>query len=207
MTPSVRHPFRAEIILRRAEGVKQKGIAERMATSVTSVNRASQRFEQHRVGGLISAPGPGRKRRIHPAIVDKVVSGASQTPPGGTRERSRTMARTTGHSHLMVERTGRGKQLKPYRINTFKPSQDANLEKEFRNVIDPYVDPPKRPSSCFARVHRCQVSIGYLPVGCADARRRIGCPSGTGPPWLVRAGTGNRCASRTQRILRCSASL
>jgi len=31
----------------------------------------------------------------------------------------------------MVERTGRGKQLKPYRINTFKRSQDAKLEKEF----------------------------------------------------------------------------
>lgn len=139
-----------------------------MATNVPSVDSASQRCEQHRLGGLINAPGPGRRRRIHPAIVRRSPVGPAKTPSGGTRGRSRTMARTTGRSHLIVDRTGRGKQLKPDRIKAFKPSQNANLEEGVWNVIDPYVDPSKR-RSCSARVHRPRMD-GHppnpLPANC-----------------------------------------
>ena len=65
-TSSQRDGLRARIVLLRGEGLKEKDVAEKLATSVTTVSLWSQRFEQDRLEGLRDKPGRGRKSWLPP---------------------------------------------------------------------------------------------------------------------------------------------
>ena len=55
-TSSQRDGLRARIVLLRGEGLKEKDVAEKLATSVTTVSLWSQRFERNRLEGLRDKP-------------------------------------------------------------------------------------------------------------------------------------------------------
>ena len=79
----------------RAEGVKQRDVAERLGVSVACVNKWSQRFDREGLAGLQDMPGRGRRPTIPLETVEKVVTEAGRTPPGRQRwSTSRASSRT-----------------------------------------------------------------------------------------------------------------
>ena len=65
-TIAVRDRQRAEIVVLRADGLKQGQIAARLGVSRVTVNDWCRRFLAQRLAGLDDAPGRGRKPSLPP---------------------------------------------------------------------------------------------------------------------------------------------
>ena len=168
-TVSKRDSLRAEIVLRCAEGKRQKDVAAELSISVNSVNKWSQRFEADGLNGLKDKPGRGRKATIAPEVVDQVITRVTQPPKGRTRWSTRTMGEAMGLSHSTVQRIWAANDLKPHRIRTFKLSTDKQFEEKFWDVIGLYLNPPERALVlCCDEKSQCQAlerSQPGLPLG------------------------------------------
>ena len=143
-TTSRRDCQRARIVLLRAEGVKQRDVAERLGVSVACVNKWSQRFDREGLAGLQDMPGRGRRPTIPLETVEKVVTEAGRTPPGRQRWSTRTLAAAAGIAPSSVGRIWHQQGLKPHRTKTFKLSSDKQFESKFWDVIGLYLDPPEK---------------------------------------------------------------
>jgi transposase len=141
-TIGVRDRQRAEIILRRLDGVGVAAVAEALKTTPKRVSLWSRRFERSGLAGLDERPGRGRKPSIAAAKVARVVSEATRPPAGRTRWSLRSMSRHAGVSASSVQRIWSKNELKPHRVKTFKLSNDPKFEEKFWDVIGLYLDPP-----------------------------------------------------------------
>ena len=141
-TIGVRDRERAEIILRRLEGVAVAAVAEQLKTTPKRVSMWSRRFETCGLEGLGDKPGRGRKASIPDAKVACVVTQATRPPKGKTRWSLRSMSRHAGISASSVQRIWSKNDLKPHRLKTFKLSNDPKFEEKFWDVIGLYLDPP-----------------------------------------------------------------
>ena len=92
-TIAVRDRQRAEIVLLRADGLKQGQIAVRLGVSRVTVNDWCRRFLVQRLAGLNDAPGRGRKPSLPPEAVRMVLEKAVTPPATLARWSCRTMAR------------------------------------------------------------------------------------------------------------------
>src|SRR5215471_12582702 len=104
---SQRDVLRARIVLLRAEGLKEKEVAARVRTSLTTVSLWSQRFERNGLEGLKDRPGRGRKPWLPVEKIQKVITAVTQPPKGRRRWSVRTMAQAAGVSHDTVHRIWR----------------------------------------------------------------------------------------------------
>ena len=167
---------RARIVLLRAQGVRQKDIAEQLGVSIGSVNRWSQRFDVDGIAGLRDRPGRGRRRSIPLKTVQKVVTEAGRKPPGRQRWSTRSLAAATGVSHSTVQRIWAEHDLKPHRTKTFKLSRDKHFEAKFWDVIGLYLDPPEKSVvlCCYEKT-QCQAlerTQPALPLGVGHVRTK-----------------------------------
>jgi len=171
-----RDSLRAEIVLLRAEGIRQVDVATQLGTSVATVNQWSQRFDLHGLAGLADLPGRGRKERLPPEKVEMVVTKVTQPPAGRKRWSTRTMARAAGMSPTSVSRIWRRNDLKPHRVRTFKASRDPKFGEKFWDVIGLYLDPPDRALVlCCDEKSQCQAlerTQPGLPLGVGEIRTR-----------------------------------
>ena len=110
-TVSVRDRQRAEIILLRADGMRQGQIAARLGVSGMKVNDWCQRSLTQRLAGLDDAPRRGRKPWLPPEAVRMVLEKAVTPPTTVARWSCRTMAREAGISQASVQRCGRGEGM------------------------------------------------------------------------------------------------
>jgi transposase len=110
-TVSKRDSLRAEIVLRRSDGMKQVEVAEALAVSVACVNKWSQRFDRLGLEGLRDLAGRGRPPSITPRKVERVITRATQPPPPRKRWSVRTMARAVGISPDSVHRIWRANAM------------------------------------------------------------------------------------------------
>lgn len=175
-TCSKRDSLRAAIILRRAEGMKQKDVAEELGVSVPCVNKWSQRFEHEGLGGLVDKPGRGRKSSIPPEVVARVIEEAGKKPKPRSRWSTRTMAKAAGISQSSVQRIWKANDLKPHVVEGFKLSNDPHFEEKFWDVIGLYLDPPERALVlCCDEKSQCQAlersQLG-LPLNAGHKRTR-----------------------------------
>ena len=111
------------------------------------MRRWRSRFEQ---GGVESvgrvAPGRGRKRTLSPELAAQVVriNSTEEPPDGGTHWSTRLLAERLSCSRETVRRLWQAFDLKPWRTDTFKVSNDPRFEEKLVDVVGLYLNPPER---------------------------------------------------------------
>jgi transposase len=151
MAGSSKRPHRqvvqARALLWAGEGVANAEIARRSAVDADTVRRWRARFIEVGVEGVGRiADGRGRKPWLPPGTVARVLAATRQeTPPGGaTHWTTRTMAGHVGVGKDTVAKIWADHGLKPWRIETFKLSNDPRFEEKLVDVVGVYLDPPAR---------------------------------------------------------------
>jgi transposase len=143
-TTSKRDSERAEIILLRAEGLKQEEVASRLGCSSVKVSKWTSRFRRGGLGALADKSGRGRKPSLDARRIETVVTKANRPPESRERWSVRSMAEEAGISRSSVQRIWKANDLKPHRMETFKVSNDPNFEEKFWDVIGLYLNPPDK---------------------------------------------------------------
>ncbi len=152
---------RARMVLACAKGEDNKTVARRVRVAPATVGKWRGRFVQDRVAGLMDEPRPGAPRQItDEQIEDVIVRTLESTPKGATHWSTRDMAKTTGLSHMTINRIWRAFGLQPHRTETFKLSPDPLLIEKVRDIVPQ----PARPRRGLLR--RCQAADpGARPHG------------------------------------------
>ena len=142
-----RQVVQAKALLLAGEGVATNEVARRCATTDTSVRAWRRRFVEQGVEGVGRiAPGRGRKSWLPAGTVAAVVDDTLQNKPddGSTHWTTRLMAKRHGIGKDTVARIWRDHGLKPWKVDTFKISNDPNFEEKLIDVVGLYVNPPEK---------------------------------------------------------------
>jgi transposase len=148
-SPSLAHRkvVRAKALLLAADGVANGEIARQCGTTPDAVRRWRARFIETGVEGVgVIAPGRGRRPSVPDDVIEAIVHDTLHTRPsdGSTHWTTRTLAPRHGVSKDTVARIWRARQLKPWRVDTFKLSNDPDFEAKLVDVVGLYLDPPQR---------------------------------------------------------------
>ena len=137
---------RAWVILQAADGVSNVEIARETGLSRPTVIAVRDRFSDDGPGGLsVVKPGRGRKPQIPPEKVAEIVHATlHEKPPGGTHWSCRSLAKAKGVSPATVQRIWDAHNLKPWRVDTFKLSNDNQFIEKLTDVVGLYLNPPER---------------------------------------------------------------
>ena len=137
----------AKGLLLAADGVANQEIAHRCKVDSDTVRRWRTRFADKGVGGVgVIAKGRGRKPSIPAGTVEEVVRLTHQELPadGSTHWSTRSMAARVGIGKDAVARIWADHGLKPWKVDTFKISNDPRFEEKLVDVVGLYVNPPSR---------------------------------------------------------------
>src|SRR6059036_3398450 len=135
---------RARIILLCSQGLASTVVARRLHTRAQTIGKWRGRFVRDRRDGLYDEPRPGAPRTIADADVERVLTRALETTPGGqTHWSMRGMAQATGLSRMTISRIWHAFGLQPHRSETFKLSPDPLLIEKVRDVVGLYMNPPE----------------------------------------------------------------
>jgi transposase len=141
----VRVAQRSRIVLLAADGLQNKQIAAKMGVAPRMAALWRGRFTALGIDGLLKdAPRPGRTPKISAATVSEVTAKTTQSTPANATHWSRsTMARAMNISDSTVGRIWRANGLKPYRVDTFKVSNDPNFANKLEAIVGLYLNPPE----------------------------------------------------------------
>jgi DDE superfamily endonuclease/Winged helix-turn helix len=137
----------ARALLLAVDGVANEAIARECSTTPDTVRRWRAKFEAGGVEAVGSiAPGRGRKPSIPQRIIDAIVEDTLHTIPDdeATCWSTRTMGDRHGVGKDTVARIWRARELRPWRIDTFKLSNDPRFEEKLVDVVGLYLNPPER---------------------------------------------------------------
>jgi transposase len=137
---------RARVILLAAEGESNVTIARALGVGRPTVISCRRRFCQEGLEGLTRVrPGRGRKSQITPEKVAQIIEATLHTtPPGETHWSCRSMAKAQGVSPATVQRIWDAHNLKPWRVDTFKLSNDKRFLEKLTDVVGLYLNPPEK---------------------------------------------------------------
>ena len=137
--------MRARIILRAAEGLQDKAIAEELAISRATCALWRRRFLAHRLPGLEKdAPRSGGPPSVPDAAIRAIVKTTlEEKPPNATHWSTRAMAERFGVCAMTVQRIWTAYRLQPHRLENFKFSTDPRFEEKLRDVVGLYLNPPE----------------------------------------------------------------
>ena len=142
-----RKVVQAKALLLAADGVGTNEVARRCHTSNESVRSWRRRFEAEGVEGVGRiALGRGRKSWLPEGTVAAVVHNTLHATPddGSTHWTTRLMATRFGIGKDSVARIWRDHNLKPWKVDTFKVSNDPYFEEKLVDVVGLYLNPPER---------------------------------------------------------------
>ena len=107
---------RCRVILRCAEGVPSKSVANELGLHEHTVGKWRRRFLKDRIEGLLDEARPGRPRTIEDDQVAAVIERTLRsTPNDATHWSIRSMAAATGFSHTTIRRIWTAFGLQPHR--------------------------------------------------------------------------------------------
>ena len=137
----------AKALLMAAAGEANEAIARECSTKADTVRRWRAKFEAggtEAVGSI--APGRGRKPEIAQDVVEAIVEDTLHTVPDdeSTAWSTRTMGDRHGVGKDTVARIWKARNLRPWRVETFKLSNDPRFEEKLVDVVGLYLDPPER---------------------------------------------------------------
>ena len=142
-----RKVVQAKALLLAADGVGNNEVARQCHTTNDSVRAWRRRFEAEGVDGVGRiAPGRGRTSWLPEGTVAAVVHDTLHEQPddGSTHWTTRPMARRFGIGKDTVARIWRDHNLKPWKVETFKLSNDPHFEDKLVDVVGLYLNPPER---------------------------------------------------------------
>jgi transposase len=128
----------AKGLLLAADGVANQEIARRCEVDSDTVRRWRTRFADKGVDGVgIIAKGRGRKPSIPAGTVEEVVRLTHKELPadGSTHWSTRSMAARVGIGKDAVARIWTDHGLKPWKVDTFKISNDPRFEEKLVDVV------------------------------------------------------------------------
>jgi transposase len=134
-------------LLDAADGVANEEIARRCGVDPDAVRRWRYRFVEKGVDGVgVIAKGRGRKPILSDGTVAEVVRVTCQERPedGSTHWTTRMLAKRFGIGKDTVARIWQDHNLKPWRTETFKISNDPHFEEKLVDVVGLYLNPPER---------------------------------------------------------------
>ncbi len=137
----------ARALLLAGDGVATNEVARRCGTTAESVRAWRRRFEREGVDGVGRiAKGRGRRSWLAEGMVAEVVRVTREETPDDTSTHwtTRSLAERFGIGKDTVARIWRDHHLKPWRVETFKLSNDPRFEEKLIDVVGLYVNPPER---------------------------------------------------------------
>ena len=145
-------------LLALADGGSVRGAAREMGAHQDTVRCRPGEFSGRGVGKLsVVAPGRRRKNRITEEVKEAITADALtvEPPDGSVCWPTRAMAQRHGVGEDYAARVWRGRGLRPWRTDVFKPSTDPRFEEKLRDVIGLCVNPRSVPwCSASTRKHR-----------------------------------------------------
>ncbi len=151
MSRSTSRPHRvvlqARALLLAADGVANAEIARRCEVDADAVRRWRVRFEREGPAGVgVIAKGRGRKPSLPSGTVAEVLRLIHKERPGdgSTHWSTRTMAARVGIGKDAVAKIWADHNLKPWRTESFKVSNDPLFEEKLIDVVGLYLNPPAR---------------------------------------------------------------
>lgn len=143
-----RRVVQSRALLLAADGVANEEIARRCETNPDTVRRWRRRFTDAGVDGVgVIAAGRGRKSWLPDGVtVSEVVRVTLNDKPDDTSTHwsTRTLAERFGIGKDTVARIWRDHGLKPWRVETFKLSNDPRFEDKLVDIVGLYMNPPER---------------------------------------------------------------
>jgi transposase len=130
-----------------AEGIANEEIARRCEVDADAVRRWRARFAADGPAGVgVIAKGRGRKVSLAPGTVEEVLRLTRDERPadGSTHWSTRTLAARVGIGKDAVAKIWADHNLKPWRVDTFKISNDPQFEEKLVDVVGLYLNPPAR---------------------------------------------------------------
>jgi len=148
-SPSLAHRAvrQAEGLLWAADGVPNEEIGRRVGVSANTVRAWRASWATRGVAGVGAiAKGRGRKPWLAEGTVAEVVRVTLTEVPDDTSTHwtTRTLAERMGIGKDSVAKIWRDHQLKPWKVDTFKLSNDARFEEKLVDVVGLYLNPPER---------------------------------------------------------------
>ena len=146
-TLPAREVVEARGLVMAADGVATIRIARALGVSPDRVRRWRRRFAERRVAGVGTVRrGRGRKPTLPVGTAAEIirVTSTERPPDGSTQWTTRTLAARLGVSRETVRRVWAVHGLRPWRVETFKLSNDPDFAAKLVDVVGLYVDPPER---------------------------------------------------------------
>jgi transposase len=137
----------AKALLLAADGVGTNEVARRLGTTDDSVRAWRRRFESEGVAGVGRiAEGRGRRPWLPAGTVAEVVRLTREDRPtdDSTQWSTRRLAGRLGIGKDSVARIWRDHELKPWKVDRFKISNDPEFEAMLVDVVGLYMSPPVR---------------------------------------------------------------
>lgn len=142
-----RKVVQARALLMAADGLANEQIARRCHVDSDTVRRWRARFAQSGPGGVgVIAKGRGRRSSLPAGTVAEVLRLTQHERPadGATHWTTRSMAAQVGVGKDAVARIWSDHGLKPWKVDTFKISNDPLFEQKLVDVVGLYLNPPAR---------------------------------------------------------------
>ncbi|WP_081606130.1 IS630 family transposase [Rhodococcus sp. AW25M09] len=134
-------------LLLACDGVANEEIARRCAVDSDTVRRWRKRFVDKGIAGVgVIAKGRGRKPSLPAGTVEKVLKITHRERPadGSTQWSTRTLAARVGVGKDAIAKIWADHGLTPWRVETFKVSNDPRFEEKLVDVVGLYLNPPAR---------------------------------------------------------------
>jgi len=148
MSRSTTRPHRVVVqargLLWAAEGVANAEIARRCEVDADAVRRWRSRFKAEGTGGVgVIAKGRGRKPSLPAGTIEEVLRLTHTERPSDTSTHwsTRSMAARVGVGKDAVAKIWADHHLKPWRVETFKVSNDPYFEEKLIDVVGLYLNP------------------------------------------------------------------
>jgi transposase len=142
-----RRVIQARALVWAAQGVSNAEIARRSRVDADAVRRWRRRFVEEGTAGIgVIAKGRGRKSWLPPGTVEEVLRLTHKELPadGSTQWSTRSMAARVGIGKDAVAGIWADHGLKPWKVETFKVSNDPRFEEKLVDVVGLYLNPPAR---------------------------------------------------------------
>jgi transposase len=143
-----RKVVQARGLLFAADGVANEELARRCDTTSDTVRRWRSRYIDQGLAGVgVIAAGRGRKSWLPEGVsVAEIVRVTREETPDDTSTHwsTRALAERFGIGKDTVARVWRDHQIKPWRVDTFKVSNDRRFEEKVVDVVGLYMNPPER---------------------------------------------------------------
>jgi transposase len=170
-----RQVVQARALLWAADGVANEEIARRSGVDSDAVRRWRKRFAETGTDGVgVIAKGRGRKPSLPPGTVEEVLRLTHQELPadGSTQWSTRSLAARVGVGKDTVAQIWADHNLKPWKVDTFKVSNDPRFEEKLVDVVGLYLNPPGPGGGLQLRRENPMPGVGPHPAVAADENRQ-----------------------------------